>query len=167
MSEKYTPELFLQDFFDAKYIYDENRDFEATARKCFVISEFYDQMFRYRKCESPDPYSIFENLQEDITESRPKSDSFSKDKEPLEKGQTPISKSNTVAVSATAASAETSGGSHATKEPVLECPVCLDFKSKISALPCGHVVCNECEPILLNACAFCRKTYVRAIPLFF
>lgn len=53
------------------------------------------------------------------------------------------------------------------ESPDIECPICFDPRKDILALPCGHIVCSVCEPILLNACALCRKTYKTTIRLSF
>jgi hypothetical protein len=41
----------------------------------------------------------------------------------------------------------------------LQCPICLENIKNIS-LPCGHLICSDCEDKLQNKeCPMCRKTF--------
>lgn len=52
-------------------------------------------------------------------------------------------------------------------EPHITCPICLENCKTVMAIPCGHIVCQSCEPILKKKCHSCRNPYDSSIRLFF
>lgn len=49
----------------------------------------------------------------------------------------------------------------------LACPVCLERRPLRCLVPCGHVVCHDCVPLLReHACPKCRAPFHESCPLF-
>ena len=57
------------------------------------------------------------------------------------------------------------------EEPALArtnaCPACLDRDADRCCVPCGHMVCEACVPMLNNKCMVCRSNIDKTVKIYY